>query len=231
MKHELRALLAAGLTLAAGGTASAHISVDGGKGTVDATQVATFNVGHGCEGFDTYSVEIAIPGGVTSVRPLFGGALGMPSVKRDDTGAVTSVVWAKADVLPGDTNFYQLSIRMKLPNAPFTTIYFPATQLCRDPATGMEYKTEWAALMPSETENGPEPAPAMFLMPAVKAGWNKFTVPVAISDLSVFDAAQIVWAGNAAYSSNAATAELIGKEPGTTVLSSIPANTEIWVKY
>jgi uncharacterized protein YcnI len=229
MKNGLSAILAAGMTLLAG-TAYAHISV-AGPGTADATYEATFGVGHGCEGFDTYSVEVTIPPGVTSVRPQFGGAFGKPTVTKDGAGVVTSVKWAKADLEPTDTNYYKLSIRMKLPNAPFTTVYFPTTQLCRDPATGKEYKTEWVSTAAGETENGPEPAPALFLLPARSPGWNKFTVPVAIKDLSVFKDAQIVWAGNAAYSSNAATTELIAKEPNTTPLSELAAGTEIWVKY
>lgn len=231
MKNGWSALAAAGLTLLLGSTARAHISVEGGTGTADTTKVVTFNVGHGCEGFDTYSVEIKIPPGVTSVRPMFGGAFGKPKVLKDETGAVTSVVWAKTDVEPADTNFYALSIRMKLPNQPFTKLYLPTTQLCRDPATNKEYKTDWVATTESATENGPEPAPALFILPARSPGWNKFTVPVALDNLSVFDDAQIVWAGNAAYSGNAATKELIGKEPNTTVLTSIAAGTEVWVKY
>ncbi|MET0284485.1 MAG: DUF1775 domain-containing protein [Polyangiales bacterium] len=230
MKNGLSALIAAGLTLLVGGTASAHISVDA-TGTADATTVATFGVGHGCEGFDTLSIEVKIPAGVTSVRPLFGGAFGKPVVNKDATGAVASVKWTKADVETADTNYYPLQIRMKLPNTPFATVFFPTTQVCRDPATNMTYTTEWAAQEINHSEDGPEPAPAMLILPAKGKGWNKFTTPVAIKDLAVFNDAQIVWAGNAAFSSNATTKDLIGKEPNTTVLSEIPANTEIWVKY
>ncbi len=229
-KNGLSAIVAAGLTLLAGGTASAHVEIEE-AGTANASQVTTFKVGHGCSGSDTYSVEIKIPAGVTSVRPLFGGALGEPKIVKDATGAVTSVSWTKSTVLDSDYAFYQLSIRLKTPDAPFTTLYFPTTQKCRT-AAGVELPAvEWSATTPSTGENGPEPAPALVLLPPHSAGWNKWTVPVAITDLSVFDDAQIVWAGNAAYSSNATTKDLIGKEPNTTVLSSIAAGTEIWVKY
>jgi uncharacterized protein YcnI len=232
MKNGLSAFMAAGLTLLLGGTASAHVSVDA-TGTADTTSVATFGVGHGCEGLDTLSIEVKIPAGVTSVRPLFGGVFGKPVVNKDTAGAVTSVKWTKAttDLEASDVNYYQLQIRMKLPNAPFTTVFFPTTQVCRNPATGAELTTEWAAQDTNHSETGPEPAPAMFLLPAKGKGWNKFTTPAAIKDLSIFNDAQIVWAGNAAYSNNATTKDLIGKEPNTTVLSEIPANTELWVKY
>ena len=40
-----------------------------------------------------------------------------------------------------------------------------------------------------------------------------------------------VWSGDAAYSSNPATAYSIKSEPGVTVLTEIKANSEIWVKY
>jgi periplasmic copper chaperone A len=225
MKKNLSAILAAGMTLLSG-TAYAHISIQG-PGTANLSQVVTLNVGHGCENADTVKVTVMIPPGVTSVRPLANGVF-TPTVVKDGTGAVTSVVFTKTEFADADTNFYQLAIRLKTPDAPFTTLLLPATQVCRD-ANGEKPPVEWAA--PTETENGPEPAPALFLLPAHKTGWNKFTVPVALTDLSVFDDAQIVWAGTAAYSSNPVTKELIGKEAGTTALTTIPANTEIWVKY
>ncbi|MGD8863022.1 MAG: hypothetical protein PVI30_23615 [Myxococcales bacterium] len=46
-----------------------------------------------------------------------------------------------------------------------------------------------------------------------------------------FADAQIVWSGDAAYSSNPATADMIDAEDGVSVLESIEAGAEIWVKY
>jgi hypothetical protein len=40
-----------------------------------------------------------------------------------------------------------------------------------------------------------------------------------------------VWSGDAAYSSNAATAALIENEEDVTKLTEIAAGAEIWVKY
>ncbi|HEX5659536.1 MAG TPA: DUF1775 domain-containing protein [Polyangiales bacterium] len=230
MNKGLSAIIATGLMLV-GGTAYAHIEIEG-AGTANASNLTTFNVGHGCEGLDTFSVTITIPPNITSVRAVPSGPF-VPTVVKDAAGAVTSVKFEKAEssIATGDPNFYPLQVRFKTPDAPFTTVYFPTTQVCRDAAGTNVKTTDWVATTPSATEDGPEPAPALFLLPAHSAGWNKFTVPVALTDLSVFDDAQIVWAGNAVYSSNATTKDLIGKEPNTTALTTIAAGTEIWVKY
>jgi hypothetical protein len=86
--------------------------------------------------------------------------------------------------------------------------------------------------MPSPDGGGPEPAPALVILPARVSGWNKLTVPAAIADLGAFfkDAA-IVWKGTAAYSSNTATADLIGTTSGVSKLTSLAMGDEIWVKY
>lgn len=77
-----------------------------------------------------------------------------------------------------------------------------------------------------------EPAPALVVLPARQAGWNKLTVPVAVTDLSVlFADAQIVWKSSAAYSANAATLDQIKTTAGVSVLSALAAGDEIWVKY
>ena len=69
-------------------------------------------------------------------------------------------------------------------------------------------------------------------MPARLPGWNKLTVPVAVSDLSVFFSdALIVWKGTSAYSANSATKELIAATPGVGALTSLAANDEIWARY
>ena len=96
-------------------------------------------------------------------------------------------------------------------------------------------RVEWKAL-PEEVAAAPkgeepEPAPALVILPARSAGWNKFTVPSKVTDLSIFKDALIVWAGDAAYSANPATADRIKEEDGVTELTEIAAGTDIWVKY
>ena len=229
MNKTVAALLAGTGLLLVPVIASAHISVASGPGFANTTQEITFGVGHGCEGADTYSVKIDIPAGVTSVRPETSD-FGKVSVEKDTAGTVTAVVWQKADqdVLPSDTQYYKLTVRLKVPNQPFTTLYFPAHQTCKA-SDGKLSTVEWVG---TATAPAPEPAPSLVIVPARKPGWNKFTVPAAIPDLSVFFAdAQIVWKGTAAYSSNPSITELAGTTSGVTTLTALEANDEIWVRY
>ena len=228
----LRFPFAVAATLLVGGAAQAHVSL-AGPGFAKQNQVLTFSIGHGCSGADTYKLSVAIPPEVTSVR-------GMPStwgpadVQADDTGAIKAVVWTKDTVRPADDQFYQMSIRIGVPDLPFQTLYFPATQYCRS-ADGTESVVEWKAL-PDEIARAPkgeepEPAPSLTILPPRNPGWNKFTVPSTITDLAIFKDALIVWAGDAAYSANPATAEQIQNEDGVSKLDKLEAGTEIWVKY
>jgi hypothetical protein len=77
----------------------------------------------------------------------------------------------------------------------------------------------------------PEPAPGLLILPARSPGWNRYTAADDITDLSVFDDAEIVWVGDEAYSSNPLTAELIADEEGVAPLVDITAGAEVWVKY
>jgi hypothetical protein len=223
--------LAAAITLGTA-TAEAHISVASGPGFANTTQEITFGVGHGCSGTDTASVRIEIPAGVTSVRAETSG-FGKATVETDAAGTVIAVTWQKPeqDVLATDTNYYKLTLRLKVPNQPFTTIYFPAHQTCRGGDAGAA-TVDWVGTPPFPDAGGPEPAPALFILPARLPGWNKFTVAQPVSDLApVFGDAQIVWLGTAAFSANPATAELIAATAGVTKLTALAANDVIWVKY
>jgi periplasmic copper chaperone A len=213
-------------------TALAHVSV-AGPAFAGKSQVLTFSVGHGCEGADTFRVEVKIPEQVTSVRAL-PSLWGEAEISKNDAGIVTSVAWTKDDVRAEDDQYYQFGIRIGVPETPFTILYFPTTQTCRT-ADGVESTVEWAAL-PDESEAAPEgeetsPSPSLWVVPPRMAGWNKYTVDAKLDDLSVFDDAQIVWAGDAAYSANAQTKELIRSEDDVDELSEIKAGAEIWVKY
>lgn len=212
--------------------AMAHVSVASGPVYAGGRAVVTFGVGHGCEGADTVSVEVKIPSEITSVRGV-PNILGPAQVVTDDAGVVTAVKWAKDTAQPADDQYYELQIRISVPDMPFTTLYLPATQVCRA-EDGTETTVEWAALPGDEPPEGEEevpPAPALVIMPARQSGWNKYTVPAKIDDLSIFDDALIVWSGDAAYSSNPNTAALIEDEDDVDVLESVAKDAEIWVKY
>ena len=213
--------------------AFAHVAV-AGPAFAGQTQVINFSIGHGCAGADTFRLEVALPKEVSSVR-VIPSVFGDAEIKTDDAGAALSVIWSKpAATRPQDDQFYQLAIRAKLPDAPFTTLYFPAKQSCRA-ADGTESVVEWAAtaeeVAAAKMGEEPEPAPALSILPVRFTGWNKYTTKTKIADLSVFKDAQIVWVGDAAYSSNPATADLIKAEAGVTQLTEIKADAEIWVKY
>jgi hypothetical protein len=154
-------------------------------------------------------------------------------IVKDDTDAITNVVWSKEEHHDSDDLFYQMSIRTTLPDMPFSTLYFPTSQTCMD-ADGKTYVTDWAAL-PGDPKlaDGSEapPSPALVILPARVVGWNKFTAPADIEELKIFNDAQIVWVGDAAYSSNPITAELIKGEEDVTELKKISEGDEIWVKY
>jgi uncharacterized protein YcnI len=235
MKRSLAvASLAACVLTVSSAPARAHVSLVSGVGYANATQEVAFGVGHGCQGADTVKVRIEIPAGVTSVRPMRGDFANV-SLEKDATGTVTAAVWQKADsdVLTADILYYKLVLRLKLPNTPFTTIFFPAHQTCRA-ADGTVSTVDWIALPGANAADAgaDEPAPSLNILPARSPGWNKVTVPVAMPDLSTFfgDAA-IVWKGTAAYSANPAVKQLIAGTPGVTALVGLDANDEIWVKY
>ncbi|HEY2733244.1 MAG TPA: DUF1775 domain-containing protein, partial [Polyangiales bacterium] len=174
---------------------------------------------------------IHIPQELTSVRAV-PSVFGDVDVQSDDTGTITAVVWTNPKVRPVDNLFYSLQIRAKIPDAAFTTIYVPVTQLCKD-KDGNETTVEWSALPsdPAPATGNATPAAKLPVLPVRVSGWNQYTVKDQISDLSVFSDAQIVWSGNAAYSPSDAISKLIASEDGVTSLSKIDAGATIWVKY
>lgn len=229
MKVRLTLSLAAAGCLLTTGVAGAHVAVASGPAVANKSQKVVFSVGHGCDGNDTFAVRIEMPAGVTSVRPMRSD-LGLPSVELDASNAVTAVFWQKAveEALDSDIAFYELTVRMKSPDKPFSRLYFKAQQTCRA-ADGTLSVVDWTAL-PGEMG---EPAAALTVVPARLPGWNRYTVPDHLSDLSVFfQDALIVWRGTEAYSFNPATAELIQGTPGvTTIADGLHPDDDIWVRY
>jgi len=212
--------------------ANAHVSVTGGIGFANQTQEITFGVGHGCAGVDTLSVRIEISAGVTSVRAI-GSQLGAPKVQTDAAGLVTSVTWRKPmnELAVGDPNYYKVSIRAKLPDAPFSVIYFPTTQTCSTPE-GVMSSVDWIATPTMPDAGAGEPAPSLVVLPPRTLGWNKFTLKQSVADLKgAFGDAQIVWRGVSAYSPSATTTELISNTSRVTPLTALAFGDTIWVRY
>lgn len=234
MRSQLRvAALVSTLALtSAASPAFAHVALSG-DATVGKSALLTFGVGHGCEGSDSTQIEVAIPKEVVAVRAA-PSVFGTATLIKDDTGIVTAVRWTKQDAREEDDQYYQLSIRITVPDLPFTTLYFPTRQTCRN-AEGDDVVVDWAAL-PSKDAAASQaedehPAPAVTIFPQRRPGWNKFTMPAKLDSLGLFDDAQIVWSGDAAYSSNPTTAELIKADDSVDELTALKAGAEIWVKY
>lgn len=230
--RKQRFFLLASLLLAIPAIAQAHVSIKTSGAFADVSDVVVFGVGHGCESdganLDTTSVTVEIPKGVTSVRPEL-GVFDDISLETDKTGAVVAVTWSKSRALEDDIAYYELRLRLKAPDAPFSTLTFPAHQTCSSADGKTEQVVDWVG---DEGDTDVEPAPTLRVLPARFPGWNKFKVADDLSDLAGFFAdAEIVWAGKSAYSINPATMDLIAETEGVSSLSKIKSGTEIWVKY
>lgn len=205
--------------------ASAHISISSGPAFANKTQKITFAVGHGCEGADTINVRIDIPVGVSSVRAMTSD-LGVPAVVKDGTN-ITAFVWNKADAAfqLEDIQYYEITLRARVADVPFTTITWKITQTC---------KAADGTVLPPVVWDGADGG-KLNVLPARIPGWNKVTLTAAMPAASLplfFGDAQIVWRGTAAYSANANTMAQIAGTTGVTALESdLAAGDEIWVKY
>ncbi|MEJ7601076.1 MAG: DUF1775 domain-containing protein [Kofleriaceae bacterium] len=214
----------------------AHVSLISGPAAANKSQKITFGIGHGCEiagvEADTYRVRIDIPAGVTSVRALTSD-FGKPRlIKEAGTGKLLAVEWQKpiADLQPEDFGYYEITLRAKVEDVPFTQIKWDVHQTCRNIA-GTEVTVDW-----NEAPGGTgSPSPMMTVVPVRTTGWNKFVLPAAIPEDSVrlyLADALIAWRGAAAYSSNPNTAATVATTPGVTALTGdLAAGVEIWVKY
>lgn len=234
----MRSILPSFLALGAlAGAAEAHVSISGGPAAANKSQLITFAVGHGCtdtasKHLDTVKIRVAIPAGVTGVRALFSD-FGKPTVVRSGT-TVTHVEWTKpaGDLLDGDDAYYEIQLRARVPDAPFTKLKFDVEQTCEDSVTHAKVIVQWNA--PEGSTTGEEAA-HLPVVPARGTGWNKVTVPRALTQDEVatyLGDALIVWRGSEAYSSNPNTASLITGTPGVTALAGgLRAGDEIWVKY
>jgi uncharacterized protein YcnI len=231
--HPSRAVVAALAFVLSGilavDAAEAHVSISSGPATANKSQKVTFSVG--CEGFDTMRVRVEIPASVTSVRALRSD-FGKPVLTRDDADVVTEVTWQKpdAEILDDDSGYYELTIRVRVGDVPFSRILFTVHQTCLD-ADGLETTVSWD--QPPGGEGNP--APALVVVPARQSGWNRYVLVATMAEADVptyLGDAQIVWRGSAAYSSNPNTASLISSTPDVTALTGdLVVGDELWVKY
>ncbi|PTQ89381.1 DUF1775 domain-containing protein [Agitococcus lubricus] len=201
------------------------------------TIIATLNVPHGCHdaadvGYDTNKIEVKMPAGValSSVMPMH-STFGKVKIVKDNAGKVSSLVWEQKteDVQTEASHFYQVSFRVALstingttttPIPAFSTLGFETTQYC---GANNQLSEVWTGAN----------TPTLYILPKRGLGWNKYTVPNTL-DLTgtaknFFTDAAIVWKNKEGHSANGQTLELIKKN--ATQLLTIPAGSDIWVKY
>jgi hypothetical protein len=221
--------------------AAAHITITSGPAIANKSgQKVTFAVNHGCTAannkkLDTLSFQVDVPAGIdpASVRAMPSDFAAKPEVTKDGAN-VTSVKWSRNadDLQSDDLAYYEVTLRLKVMDVPFTKIPFVISQVCRPPGgTILDDVTVIWTGPPSEAE----PSPLLVVVPARSTGWNKLvlTTGVAAADFGAYlGDAQVVWRGTAAFSPNATVAGLIAKTSGVSTLAGdLASGDEIWVKY
>ena len=220
--------------------AAAHITITTGAAIANKSgQKITFAINHGCtkddRHLDTLSIKVDIPTGIdpTSVRAMPSDFDAKPAVEKNATNVV-SATWERnaGDLQSDDVSYYEITLRLKVTDVPFTRIPFVITQVCRPPG-GTE--ADDVTVVWTGPSSVPEPSPQLVVVPAHSPGWNKIalTTAVAAKDFGAFFGdAQVVWKGTSAFSPNATVATLIGTTTGVTALTTdLAPGDEIWVKY
>ncbi|MEE2732647.1 MAG: DUF1775 domain-containing protein [Pseudomonadota bacterium] len=237
---QLQALMGTILSLGCIQLSHAHVSVTSGTAYANGYYQVDLSVPHGCEGADTYRVEVVLPAGFPPVRAVL-GPLGYATIEAEaDTGLPTRLTWEKPEdeLLESDSHTYEVSFRTKLPAVEFVRYHFPTTQYCRD-TQGVESTAAWVGINSSHdhgggsggADAGEKPAPSLFVYPPRSPGWNQYTAPDHLHDMSIFRDAQIVWKGSAAYSPNPVTQQLIEDDSEATTLEQIHPGEVFWIKY
>ncbi|MGH9886803.1 MAG: hypothetical protein ACREBE_14830, partial [bacterium] len=145
--------------------AAAHITISSGPAIANKSgQKVTFAVNHGCTAagnkkLDTLSFQVDIPAGIdpASVRAMPSDFAAKPEVIKDGA-SVTSVKWSRNadDLQNDDLAYYEVTLRLKVMDVPFTKIPFVITQVCRPPGGTMldDVTVIWTG-PPSEAEPSP----------------------------------------------------------------------------
>jgi len=169
------ALTAGGLiVLAAGGVASAHVSIAEDEVAAASTALITFQWSHGCDGSPTTEVRIQMPAEIAQVTPTVNAnwevsktmeALDTPiegSHGERITERVAQVVYtAKTPLADGFRDAFVLSVPIPEDGAG-TTLYFPTIQTCE------AGETAWIEI-PADGQDGEEleaPAPSIAVVEA-----------------------------------------------------------------
>jgi uncharacterized protein YcnI len=127
--------------------ASAHVTATPSTAAAGAYTVATFAVGHGCEGSPTTKIEIQVPESVLSVAPTRNPFYEVEkTIEQLDepvadahgnevTERVASIVYTADTPLPeGQRDTFELSFQ--IPDAEGEMLTFPTVQTCEEGETG-----------------------------------------------------------------------------------------------
>jgi uncharacterized protein YcnI len=151
--------------------AQAHVTLETRQAPADGYYKAVLRVPHGCKDSPTVRLRVRIPEGVSGVKPQPkpGWKLEITRAKLatplDDghggkiAEGVAEVAWSGGS-LP-DEHYDEFAMRVKLPDRPGATLYFPVVQECKQ---GVH---RWIEIPAAEqrADDLKEPAPALRLTP------------------------------------------------------------------
>jgi uncharacterized protein YcnI len=214
--------------------AQAHVSVVSSTAYANNYYQVVLSIPHGCDGADTERVEVEIPDTMVSVKPIidFSSANVPVGIETQQTsGEVSKLIFTREQTAGTDNTIYTVSFRGKLADVPFTTQYFPTTQYCVGGGIAAWTGTSSGHDHGSSTESTELPSPSVFVYPARHTGWNQYTAPDHLHDMTIFSDAEIIWKGSAGYSPNPTTMDLIEADEDSSTLSEIHTDESFWVKY
>ena len=163
----------AAVALSFAAPASAHVTATPSTTAAGAYTVATFAVGHGCEGSPTTKIEIQVPESVLSVAPTRNPFYEVEkTIEQLDepvadahgnevTERVASIVYTADTPLPdGQRDTFELSFQ--IPDAEGEMLTFPTVQTCEEGETG------WVEVPAAgqDSEELETPAPAFVITAA-----------------------------------------------------------------
>lgn len=123
-------------------TGHAHATLEAQEAPAGTFYKAVLRVPHGCDGSPTIAVRIRIPDGVTAVKPQPkpGWELNIVTEQLDEpytdghgrriTERVGEIHWGEGRLL--DAHYDEFVMRVRLPNTPGETLYFPTVQECEE---------------------------------------------------------------------------------------------------
>ena len=127
-------VLVAALLAATVAPAAAHITLDTTEAPALGYVRLAIRVPHGCDGAATTAIRLQVPPGVTAVKaqPKPGWTLSLladeaPPGGHDSSPPVREVAWRGS--LP-DAYYEEFLIRVRLPDGPGQTVWFPFVQEC-----------------------------------------------------------------------------------------------------